>query len=94
MGSAHYQLKVLYVSFFLEETLMWFSLYLRSSKTSFFPKIGALWIQAHILFIFRVTIVSIGIRASQRFNQSSKMSRGKSTHIGDDDSPKVFPISK
>ncbi|CAA6672095.1 unnamed protein product [Spirodela intermedia] len=68
MGSAHYQLKVLYVSFFLEETLMWFSLYLRSSEIGFFPKIRALWIQAHILFIFCVTIVSVGIRASQHFN--------------------------
>ncbi|CAA7406902.1 unnamed protein product [Spirodela intermedia] len=63
-------LKVLYVSFLLKETLMWFSLHplvdsrVKDSKSvdseaGFFPKIRALWIQAHILFIFRVTTASL-----------------------------------
>ncbi|CAA6659591.1 unnamed protein product [Spirodela intermedia] len=69
-----------FVSFFLEETLMHPLMDLRvedfefvDSKVGFFPKIRVLWIQAHILFIFRGTTMSVGIRASQHFNQGSKM---------------------
>ncbi|CAA6674055.1 unnamed protein product [Spirodela intermedia] len=67
--------KILYISFLLEETLMWWSTWLKMNLWShrhIFPKIGALWVQAHILFIFRITTTSGCIRASQHFNQSSK----------------------
>ncbi|CAA7402652.1 unnamed protein product [Spirodela intermedia] len=49
------------------------------SKVGFFSKIGALWIQTHILFIFHVTATSICIRTSQHFNLGSKCHYQNST---------------